>query len=388
MMVEPEAARPSPLILVVDDDVTLRVLVQESLREAGFDTDEAANGTEGIAKTVERRPDLVILDVVMPDLDGFAVCERLRRNPETMHVPILMVTGLEDEESITQAFNAGATNFLTKPINWALLAHHVRYILRASTAESELREAKLAAEAHSRAKTEILTNMSHELRTPLNSIIGFADLTAKQALGPLNNKGYIDYADNIKEAGSHLLDLITDILELSKFEFGKSELCEDIVDLREIIELCGRVVKIRLDEAKLVLRAEYEEPLPKLLADTLKVKQMVLNLLSNAIKFSTEKGEIQVSAFVEDSGDLVVQVRDNGIGIAAEDIPRVMEPFSQVDSGLNRKYPGTGLGLPLTKSFAELHGGSITLQSAPGEGTSASMRFPAWRSTDTPQGAV
>ena len=377
-----EPTRRTPLVLVIDDDATQRVLVQETLRQAGFDTEEAENGTDGIARTAELRPDLVILDVVMPDLDGFTVCRGLRGNPKTQHIPILMITGLEDEKSIARAFEAGATNFLTKPINWALLPHHIRYILRSSAVEDELRAAKRAAEAHSRSRTEILANMSHELRTPLNSIIGFAELTAKQSLGPVNITGYVDFANDIKEAGHHLLGMINDILELSKIEAGKSEILEDVLNLKEVIESSVRVMKLRLEQADLTLQVQLETVLPRFRADERKVKQMILNLLSNAIKFTPADGEIRLAVSIDDSGDLILEVRDNGIGIAARDFERALEPFSQVDSGLNRKYPGTGLGLPLTKLFVELHGGSMTLESALGEGTTVSLRFPAWRFID------
>ena len=374
-----ETQRRTPLVLVIDDDATQRVLVQETLRQAGFDTDEAENGTDGIVRTAEIKPDLVILDVVMPDLDGFTVCRGLRGNPKTMHIPILMITGLEDEASIEQAFQAGATNFLTKPINWSLLPHHIRYILRTSAVEDELRSAKRDAEAHSRSRTEVLANLSHELRTPLNSIIGFAELTAKQSLGPVNITGYIDFANDIKEAGQHLLGMINDILELSKIEAGKSEILEDVLNLKEVVDSSVRVMKLRLKQAELTLQLKLGASLPRLRADERKVKQMILNLLSNAIKFTPAGGDIRLAVSVDEGGDLILEVQDNGIGIAAQDFERALEPFSQVDSGLNRKYPGTGLGLPLTKLFVELHGGSMTLESALGEGTKVSLRFPAWR---------
>ncbi len=224
--------------------------------------------------------------------------------------------------------------------------------------------------------------MSHELRTPPNSIIGFAELTAKQSLGPVNITGYVDFANDIKEAGFHLLGMINDILELSKIEAGKSEILEDVVNLKEVIDSTVRVMKLRLKQAELTLEVQLEASLPRLRADERKVKQMILNLLSNAIKFTPADGEIRLAVSIDDSGDLILEVRDNGIGIAARDFERALEPFSQVDSGLNRKYPGTGLGLPLTKLFVELHGGSMTLESALGEGTTVSLRFPAWRFID------
>ncbi len=371
--------RKNPLVLVVDDDLAQRVLVQEALGAAGFDTDEAEDGAGGIARTTDLEPDLVILDVMMPDLDGFAVCRTLRQESRTAHIPILIVTGLEDEESIERAFEVGATNFLTKPINWTLLGHHVRYLLRASETESELRAATLAAEAAARAKAQLLANMSHELRTPLNAVIGFAEFMANEGLGPLGNPGYVDCATDIKDAGDHLLHMINDLLDLSRIEAGKAELREDTVELRELVRVCLRTVAPQVEKAVLTLDSVLAEHLPAVKADERKLKQMILNLLSNAIKFTPADGRVELAVFTEEGGDLIVQVRDNGIGIAPADIPRAMETFSQVDGSISRKYGGTGLGLPLTRSLVELHGGALELESALGEGTTVSLRLPARR---------
>ena len=371
--------RETPLILVVDDDPTQRILVQEALEAAGFETDEAENGTEGIAKTGDLRPHLVILDVMMPDLDGFAVCQAVRKDPRTEHIPILIVTGLEDDESIEQAFEVGATNFLVKPINWALLGHQVRYVLRASETESELRAATLAAEAAARAKAQLLANVSHELRTPLNAVIGFAEFMVDQGLGPLGSPGYLDCAKDIKEAGDQLLRMINDLLDLSRIEAGRAELREDTVELRELVEVCLRTVRAQAERAALRLEADLPEQLPGVKADERKLRQMVLNLLSNAIKFTPAGGRVELAVFTEDGGDLIIQIRDNGIGIAPADVARAMETFSQVDGSINRKYGGTGLGLPLTRSLVELHGGRLELESALGEGTTVSLRLPATR---------
>jgi signal transduction histidine kinase len=380
--------REQPLILVVDDDPTQRILVQEALEAAGFDTDEAENGKDGIAKTADLGPDLVILDVMMPDLDGFAVCEAVRKDPGSEHIPILIVTGLEDDESIEQAFDVGATNFLVKPINWALLGHQVRYVLRASETENELRAATLAAEAATRAKSQLLANMSHELRTPLNAVIGFAEFMADEGLGPLGNPGYLDCAKDIKDAGKHLLSMINDLLDLSRIEAGKAELREDIVELRELVEVCLRTVMPQAKKAALSLDSALPAQLPGVKADERKLRQMVLNLLSNAIKFTPANGRVELTVFTEDGGDLIFQVRDNGIGIAPADVPRALETFSQVDGSISRKYGGTGLGLPLTRSLVELHGGRLELESALGEGTTVCLRLPAWRVVELGRQAI
>ena len=377
-MMAPTPRRKKPLVLIVDDDMTQRVLMEETLSDAGYDIEQAENGTDGVAIVRSLRPDLLILDVVMPDMDGFEVCKTLRQDAETAYIPIMMVTGLDDEASIGKAFEYGATQFLAKPINWTLLGHHVKYLLRSSRIERRLRRAKIAADSANRAKTEFLANMTHELRTPLNAIIGFADLTVNQSLGPVDDV-YLECARDIRDAGAHLLALINDILDLSKIEVGKAEIDEALVAVAEVVDSSLRVVKQRAGEAGLAVETHVAATLPPLIADERKLKQMLLNLLSNAIKFTPQGGQVRVSVHLADHGDLLIEVQDTGIGIAPDKIPLALEAFRQVEAGRDRSYGGTGLGLSLTKSLVELHGGTLELRSALGAGTTAVLRFPASR---------
>jgi signal transduction histidine kinase len=245
--------------------------------------------------------------------------------------------------------------------------------------ESELlanRAAKQAAETSSRMKSEFLANMSHELRTPLNAIIGFSELIGSEVFGP-GLPRYRDYADDIHGAGNHLLSLINDILDIAKAEAGKLVLHPEAVDLDHLIKECVRLVRGKASEQglRIILRMA---PLPPLLVDRLRVKQVLLNLLSNAIKF-TEKGDITIETSCDAEGRTAICVRDTGIGIEADKIPLMFEPFQQVDSALSRKYEGTGLGLSLVKKLIELHDGDVQIASTPRSGTSVSLRFPASR---------
>ena len=246
-------------------------------------------------------------------------------------------------------------------------------------AEEELRIAMEEAMAANRTKSEFLANMSHELRTPLNAIIGFSEVMQKGTLGPVGNPKFLEYADDINESGQHLLSMINDILDLSKIEVGKIELSEETIDVTSILRSCLTLVKERAFDKDLKLTCEIPDDLPMLRADGRKLKQIVINLLSNAVKFTDPGGEVMLKAWFRPLGGFVLQVTDNGIGIALEDIPKALEPFSQVDSELSRKYDGTGLGLPLTKSLVEIHGGSFDLQSKLGVGTTVTARFPAER---------
>jgi len=234
--------------------------------------------------------------------------------------------------------------------------------------------AKEAAEKSNRVKSEFLATMSHELRTPLNAIIGFSEMIGSEVLGP-GLPRYRDYANDINGAGIHLLALINDILDFSKAESGKLELTLEPVDLGALIKECARLVRGRAAEQNLRMTLGTTVT-PQLLVDRLRVKQILLNLLSNAIKFTPVGGTVSVEAECDASGGVIICVRDTGIGIAPEMIPLAFEPFRQIDSSLARKFEGTGLGLSLVKTFVELHGGTVRMESALGKGVAVFISFP------------
>jgi two-component system cell cycle sensor histidine kinase PleC len=243
--------------------------------------------------------------------------------------------------------------------------------------EAELSQALAAANAASRAKSNFLALMSHELRTPLNAIIGFSELMDGELFGPLGHKRYRDYARDIHGAGSHLLALINDILDLSKAEAGKFDLmCQDF-SVTELIEDCLRLVREWAGTLKLVEAVAPDTPW--LHADRLRVKQILLNLLSNAVKFTPEGGTVRAAAEMAADGSLVLTVSDTGIGMAPEMIPLALEPFRQIASPFARNVEGTGLGLSLVKSMVEAHGGTLQIDSALNAGTTVRALFPAAR---------
>ena len=245
--------------------------------------------------------------------------------------------------------------------------------------EEALIMAKEQAEYANRAKSEFLANMSHELRTPLNAIIGFSDVMKNHMFGPVGNPKYVEYVNDINASGSHLLELITDILDLSKIEAGKNELHEENIDVSKALGSCLTLVKERAEEAGVEIECDTASNLPALLADERKLKQILINLLSNAIKFTPDGGKVTIRIRPHEADGYVFQIADTGIGIALADFPKAMTPFQQIDSDLNRKYEGTGLGLPLTKALVELHGGSLDMESEVGVGTTVTVRFPAER---------
>lgn len=245
--------------------------------------------------------------------------------------------------------------------------------------EEELRSAMEEAEVANRTKSEFLANMSHELRTPLNAVIGFSEVMTSEVFGPLGSDQYRDYALSIHDSGRHLLDLINDILDVSKIESGQLTLTEEDLDLSDILTASTRLVRERAAKAGVALRSDLPDSLPILRADQRRMKQVFLNLLTNAVKFTPSGGHVTVSAQRTPDGGLIVRVIDTGIGMKSEDIPKALLPFQQVDSGLSRRHEGTGLGLPLTKALVELHDGDLQLKSTLGEGTEVRLWFPQSR---------
>jgi signal transduction histidine kinase len=219
--------------------------------------------------------------------------------------------------------------------------------------------------------------MSHELRTPLNAIIGFSDVMKTQMFGPLSPR-YLDYANNIHASGAHLHDLIDDVLDLSRVESGKHEIFEEVVDPAKSAETCLAIISARAREARIELMVSIPDGLPALRADPRAMKQVLLNLLSNAIKYTPAGGSVMTS-LQQDSSGLIVRVTDTGCGISEGALAKVFDPFQRGDSMVARKIEGSGLGLAISRKLMELHGGSLSLASKLGIGTSATAVFPAER---------
>jgi signal transduction histidine kinase len=221
--------------------------------------------------------------------------------------------------------------------------------------------------------------MSHELRTPLNAIIGFSEMMLREVRGALGNDQYRAYVNDIHASGTHLLQIINDILDLSKAEAGKIDLAEDVFDLRDIMRSVGQLTVGRIHAAGLSYEIDLPEDLPPLCGDERKTKQVLLNLVTNSVKFTPAGGTITISTRWEAARGLAITVADTGIGIPDADLERVLKPFEQVDSSLSRQHQGTGLGLPLVKAIMELHGGRLELTSKLDIGTRATVIFPPER---------
>jgi len=374
-------------LLLVEDDEDDYLITRELLREIAadqYDIEWAQTFDAGLGTLVRNEHDVALIDF---RLGGKSGIELLREALQMgCLAPAILLTGAGDRDIDMAAMEAGAADFLDKTTLTApLLDRSIRYAIakardrRALIEKSfSLATAKEQAELANRAKSEFLANMSHELRTPLNAIIGFSEIMKDELSGPMNNPYYTEYVRDIFASANHLLEVINDILDVSKVEAGKIELQESSFDIDSAIQSAIRLVIERAREADVTVDYTPRPELPRLYADARRVKQMLLNLLSNAVKFTPARGRVSVDTRLADNG-LSISVTDTGIGIAEEKIAMVFTPFAQVDGSLKRKYEGTGLGLSLTKGLVELHGGTIAMESAPGRGTTVTLWFPSER---------
>lgn len=243
------------------------------------------------------------------------------------------------------------------------------------SAERGLRRAKEFADEANRAKSEFLANVSHELRTPLNAVIGFSEVMLQEVFGPMGNDRYREYAADIRQSGAHLLGVINDLLDFSKLEAGHLELHVEAVSLPATIDKTIRLMREHAQSAEVTLIGDVAQAGDAIEADERKITQILLNLVSNAIKFTPEGGLVTVRAAGTSDG-VEITVTDTGVGMTKDDIELALSPFGQVDSSANRRHTGTGLGLPLSRSLAELHGGVLEVKSAPGAGTTVIVQLP------------
>lgn len=248
--------------------------------------------------------------------------------------------------------------------------------------QEELRASKETAELADRTKTEFLANISHELRTPLNAVLGFAEAIRGEMFGPVGQPKYVEYADDIHKSGTLLLEIINDILDLSKIEAGKMPLEEEEVVVAEVVEQCARMMHERVANAGLKIKVSTKSGPDQIFADRTRIKQILINLLANAVKFTPRGGAIKLTVKTSREGGAVFSVSDTGTGMTKQEIGIALTPFGQAGSAMTRPHEGTGLGLPLAASFTEMHGGELVIESASGQGTIVSILLPPERTVD------
>jgi signal transduction histidine kinase len=363
-------------ILLIEDNPADARLTREFLHESGtlsFELVYVATFEGGCARLGAERFDVILLDLSLGDATGIP-----RLCTENPTLPLIVLSGLEDQATALAAIQHGAQDYLIKGQGGGdLISRAIRHAIERKLIDRQLIEAKQSAEAANRAKSEFLANKSHELRTPLNAIIGFSEMIEQKLKGPLSET-YREYGEIVRTSGQHLLAIINDILDIAKLSSGKIELDLEPLDVTKVIAEAVSIIAKKADSARVQIRTNLDARCPKIEADLLRLRQVLLNLLANAIKFTPAGGSIEVSASVGAS-ELRIAVRDTGIGIAPEDIPAALEPFTQVGRGMTRAQEGTGLGLPISKTLVVLHGGRFDVTSAPDMGTTVTISLPIHR---------
>jgi signal transduction histidine kinase len=255
----------------------------------------------------------------------------------------------------------------------------LRDITQSRYAEDELRKAKKDAESASSHKSDFLARVSHEIRTPLNAIIGFSDLISQERFGPTGHPRYVEYAHDISKSGRHVLDIVNDLLDISKIEAGQQELDFQSVNLNNEINEALSIMQQIANENRVVTRSSLPSDVPNVVADQRSIRQILLNVLSNSIRFTPAGGQIVVSTSLEANGHVLLRIRDNGIGMSRAELERAMQPFGQVGQETVQRGEGTGLGLPLTRAMTEANRAMFDIISSPGDGTLVTINFPPQR---------
>ncbi|KPA10734.1 response regulator receiver sensor signal transduction histidine kinase [Candidatus Magnetomorum sp. HK-1] len=381
-------------ILVVDDNETNVDILVEVLGK-DYDVSVALDGETALEDIETNPPSLILLDIMMPGLDGYEVCRRVRSNKKLSNIPIIFLTGMDDLRSKTLGFELGAVDYITKPfqlpelrarvkthVELKLYRDHIESLVKKRTVELEKANANLQellkneqqlafdAKVSGQAKSDFINIVSHELRTPLNAIIGMNDLLLMSELDTQQE----EFAQIVKENSENLLGIIDDILDFSEIDTGK--MCLESINFR-MDDIVKDIVEI-LSTKNVKFLIDINPNLPNaLIGDALRLKRIISNLIDNALKFSKEKIEIILSINYSYTCSYPPKVmmsfnlKDNGIGMSSEDIAKIFkEPFTQVETSFSRSYGGLGLGLSICKSLIEMMDGKIKVESEPGKGSS------------------
>lgn len=384
------------LILVVDDIHQNLQVLSSILDEVGYCTTFATDGQQALDRVKTAKPDLILLDMMMPEMDGLEVCDRLKADPETQEIPVVFLTASQESNHLLQAFEKGAVDYVTKPFNTRELLARVRNHLELKHTKDELNhtlkelvESRDAAIKSAQIKTQFLANMSHEIRTPMNAVLGMTELLLETDL----NSQQIDYVKTLKASGDNLLFIINEILDYSKLESGGMTLGNEEFNLRDNLGELKKIFQASIGNKPITFLLNVDQKIPELIkGDDHRLRQILINLISNAIKF-TDRGTIEVNVIfdtfftphniaeltenprnllVNSPGkkiQLIIEVEDTGIGIQPEDKSKIFKSFFQADSSSTRQYAGTGLGLAICQQLVELMNGKIGVESELGKGS-------------------
>lgn len=339
---------------------------------ARFDLRHVPTFAQGLERAADA--DIVLLGMPMLDIESLPKIGQMRS--EASGAAIIVLLGHGDESQMLEALRLGAQDVIPKSeIEPQALRRRIRFAMVRKQEEKLLRMLKTEADALNRSRAAFLASVSHEIRTPLNAIMGFSEIIRDQRLGPVGTAAYGGYAGDIHQAGSYLLGVINDLLDLSKVDAGQMTLRETEVDLLGVVGAACLLLQGRATAGRVRVSVDLPEGLPRLRGDRDRLQQVAVNLMSNAVKFTPPGGRVTISGRRTASGELEFSVADTGVGIPADRLARIWQPFGQAEDIYMRNREGVGLGLPLTAHLVRLHGGRIEVSSTPGKGTVFTATF-------------
>lgn len=367
-----------PTILVVDDTEDNLDLLEFALKRKPIKMLRATSGMACLALAKEHKPDLILLDIQMPEMDGFETLKRLRANPDTGKIPVIFLTAQKkDPESIAKGLAMGADQYLTKPIDTEELLVRTKMLISLKKAEAELE----------RMRADFMAMLVHDLRSPLIGIKNVLELLQESDKTAPLSQDYFELINSAQMSGNRLLELVSDLLDVSKYEAGNIAFDKASVPVSRFIDPILRQMEVQFRQKNVTLTTSYADGLPNVLVDAQKTEQVMMNFLSNALKFTKSGGTIAIAAEpitekihteLEDMNRRFVRVKitDSGVGISGEEIPLLFKRYKQASSARTTKQKGTGLGLVICKLIVEAQGGTVGVQSELGKGSTFSFTLP------------
>jgi signal transduction histidine kinase len=364
-----------PTVLVVDDVPTNRLILERMLRKFDLQIVMATNGAEALEQIVAVPPDLILLDIMMPVMDGFEVLRILNERATVFSIPIVVVSALNDIESVARCIALGASDFLFKPVNPVLLEARVQSSLKQKALYDREQAAYQALEAANRAKSEFVAIVAHELRNPLTALRGYADLLAQATFGPVNEQQE-QTLKSISRISQAMARMVSDLSDISRIESGQIALDRRTHQLGALVNVALYALEQQIKAKQQIFRLMIDPDLPPVYVDDGRVVQILTNLLSNASKYTPAGGTITLTAYIHSATLLEVAVSDTGIGLLPEEQQWVFERyFRSRDADAQREY-GTGLGLSITQALVAAHGGTIWFESTYRQGTTFYFTLP------------